>query len=146
MSGKNINLPLNTDEAQLVRDACMSYSIVLKNCGTDKGNELSRRVHEISRYLKEQILERREAGPKEVAVEFVLGVPIKGTFRKAAGGHSRGPKGTMISCDAVVYLPHATNTHAAPSARIDGQEYMVAFVDYGPTSAGSLRVGLSARN
>ena len=50
-----INLSLTTEEAQLVRDACIEYHHQTKHSPTERGQRLSAQVREIGKQLADKV-------------------------------------------------------------------------------------------
>ena len=70
------------------------------------------------------------------------------TVRRAGGGGARGGAGEFVAVELVAYFPAGTDVRPAghgqtpDRVRLDGRDYVCAFVDRGPGRGAPVRVGL----
>jgi hypothetical protein len=84
----------------------------------------------------------------EVDPGYALIATARCTVRRAGGGRARGPAGEFVAVESVAYFPAGTDVRpeghgqTPDRVRLDGRDYVCAFVDRGPGRGAPVRVGL----
>ncbi len=84
----------------------------------------------------------------EVDPGYTLDSTAMCTVRRAGGGGARGAAGEFVAVELVAYFPAGTDVRpeghgrTPDRVRLDGRDYVCAFVDAGPGRGAPVRVGL----